>query len=406
VKELTRPQDRILFIAPQPFYEDRGTPIAVRRVLEVLSAAGEAVDLITYPVGEPVSLPGVRIFRVGTSLPIRRVSVGLSARKLLLDGLMLPAIASRLRHEKYGCIHAVEEAAFPAAVMAQHYGLPLLYDMASSLPEQLGRHRLLGSGIAQNALRSCERWLLRRAELVVCSAGLKPYVESVDAGIAVREWVFPGEAQCVDRESVRRLRLELAIPEGAPVVVYTGTFAQYQGLPLLIEAAAQVHERLPEAVFVLVGASGEQDLAEFKDMRWLRIVRRRPRTEMAMYLAMADVLASPRAYGDNLPMKVFDYLAAGRPIVASDCPTHRTVLDDSRARLVQSTPEAMAASIIDLLLDPDKASSIAQAARHYAESRFGPTAFAEFVKDMYAVVRAGRFSPTAAGGTLPANHGK
>ena len=102
---------------------------------------------------------------------------------------------------------------------------------------------------------------------------------------------------------------------------------------------------------------------------------------------MGDVLVSPRDYGRNLPMKVFDYLAAGRPIVATDCPTHRTVLDESRARLVEPAPEAMAASIVELLLDPDQAAGIARAARHYAQSRFGPAAFADFVDRIYTRLR-------------------
>ncbi len=51
---------RILLVAPQPFYEDRGTPIAVKHVLEALSEGGYKVDLLTYPVGKAIELPGLR----------------------------------------------------------------------------------------------------------------------------------------------------------------------------------------------------------------------------------------------------------------------------------------------------------------------------------------------------------
>ena len=45
------------------------------------------------------------------------------------------------------------------------------------------------------------------------------------------------------------------------------------------------------------------------------------------------VQETARAYGGNLPLKIFDYLAASRPIVATDIPTHRTVLTEERAVL-------------------------------------------------------------------------
>src|SRR5690349_9299956 len=54
---------RILVVAPQPFYQDRGTPIALRQVLQALSESGRGVDLVTYPVGEDVAMRGLRIIR-------------------------------------------------------------------------------------------------------------------------------------------------------------------------------------------------------------------------------------------------------------------------------------------------------------------------------------------------------
>ena len=135
---------RVLMVAPQPFYTDRGTPIAVRQVLEALGELGQPVDLLTFPIGADPTLPGLRIFRSGNPLRIRRVPIGLSMRKVALDISLLAAFRRRLASESYWCIHAVEEAAFPAAILARQYGIPLLYDMQSSLAEQLTRVGPLG----------------------------------------------------------------------------------------------------------------------------------------------------------------------------------------------------------------------------------------------------------------------
>lgn len=72
----------MLVVAPQPFYEDRGTPIAVRQALRALSQLGYAIDVLTYPVGQSPAIPGVTYHRVANPLRLRAVPIGFSARKV------------------------------------------------------------------------------------------------------------------------------------------------------------------------------------------------------------------------------------------------------------------------------------------------------------------------------------
>ena len=182
---------RILAIAPQPFYQDRGTPIALRQVLQAASELGYQVDLLTFPVGSDIHLPGLRTFRAGNPLAIRSVPIGLSIRKLLLDASLVRALRQRLSRETYTCVHALEEAAWPALVLARRHRIPLLYDMQSSLPEQLRKHAAARVPPMPMLLREAERWLLGRADLVVASAGLGDRVRHTAPGTKVREWHFP-----------------------------------------------------------------------------------------------------------------------------------------------------------------------------------------------------------------------
>jgi glycosyltransferase involved in cell wall biosynthesis len=117
-------------------------------------------------------------------------------------------------------------------------------------------------------------------------------------------------------------------------------------------------------------------------------VERQPREAMAAYLALADVLVSPRAYGGNLPLKVFDYLAAGRPIVATDIPTHRTVLTDERAVLVAPESQALAEGILSLLGQPERSERLARAASRYAREHLGWDAFVHSVGEIYEEVHS------------------
>jgi glycosyltransferase involved in cell wall biosynthesis len=347
------------------------------------------VDLLAYPVGPTIDIRGVRRLPWANPFGIRRVPVGFSARKVLLDLTLIPALWRQLRRERYACIHAVEEAAFPAVVLGRRYGVPVIYDMQSSLPEQMVKHRAFRGRRVQAVLHRCEAWLLRRSDAVVSSAGLLHKVAATAPGKPAREWHFPISAATPSSGAGSALRAELQIEPGAPVVVYAGTFEPYQGLSTLLKAVGRVVQAVPGAVFVLVGGDGDSaEVVRREAVRLglngsIRLVGRKPRTEIPSYLAMAELLVSPRLYGDNLPLKVFDYLAAGRPIVATDLPAHRAVLDESRAVLTAPTAPALADGIIELLREPARAAALGAAAREYATTHLGWPRFVAMVQAVY-----------------------
>jgi glycosyltransferase involved in cell wall biosynthesis len=227
---------------------------------------------------------------------------------------------------------------------------------------------------------------------VVSSAGLLRRVAQVAPETPASEWRVPTELATPSPGATARLRRELGITPSAPVVLYAGTFEPYQGLPILLDAVQQVRDTVPNAVFVLVGGSGESAEAIGREVErrsltgGVRLLGRKPREQMPDYLAMADVLVSPRSYGDNLPLKVFDYLAAGRPIVATDLPAHRSVLDDSRAMLTEPSAAGLARGIARLLSRPEDSARLAAAGRAYAAHHLGWGGFVEAVDAVYEQV--------------------
>jgi Glycosyl transferase 4-like domain len=157
---------RILLLAPQPFYQDRGTPIAVALVLSVLSERGDEVDVVTYHEGRDVALPGVRLHRIPAPPLVRGVRPGFSWKKLVCDALLaLTAIRLALTR-RYDVVHAVEEAVFVAMLLRWVFRVPYVYDMDSLLSQQLtDRFPMLGP-IAR-CLSLCEGLAIRRAAAVV-----------------------------------------------------------------------------------------------------------------------------------------------------------------------------------------------------------------------------------------------
>lgn len=387
------PSHRILVVAPQPFYENRGTPIALRKVLEAASLRGYEVDLLTFPVGESIELPGLRIFRVGTWLPIRKVPIGFSIRKVILDLFLLGAFLARVRREKYACVYALEEAAYMVVPLRRWHGHPLIYDMQSSLPEMLEAHPVLGLAVFRRVLRSIERRVIRKADRIVCSAGLREYVLSVEPAANANEWHFPGEIMEILAGDLYRLRMDLEILPGSRIVLYTGNFEPYQGVERLLDAALKVVEEEPGTVFVLVGdhsSSGlpdSQTAGRLRKRGALRLIPQRPSSDIPRYLAIADVVVSPRENIGNVGLKIFEYMAAGKPIVATDTQAHRAVLDEDRAVLVGLSPEEMGSAIVRLLRDRAAADRLGASARAYAEKNLTGDAFADRVAALCALGR-------------------
>ena len=80
---------KILLLAPQPFYQLRGTPIAVRLLAEVLGKCGHRITLLTYHEGEDVDIPNVSIRRISKIPFVSKIPPGPSAKKIFCDLLLL-----------------------------------------------------------------------------------------------------------------------------------------------------------------------------------------------------------------------------------------------------------------------------------------------------------------------------
>jgi len=127
----------ILLLSPQPFYQERGTPIAVRMVLKVLSERGDRVDVITYNEGIGVRFDNVTVHRIPKLPFINGVRPGFSWKKVICDVFMLFKAIRITSKKRYELIHAVEESVFIALLLKWLFGVPYVYDMDSSLGQQI-----------------------------------------------------------------------------------------------------------------------------------------------------------------------------------------------------------------------------------------------------------------------------
>ncbi|WP_066776701.1 glycosyltransferase family 4 protein [Sphingomonas sp. CCH5-D11] len=381
---------RILFLAPQPFFVERGTPIAVRYAVEALCRAGHEVDLLVLHEGADLHMPGLTIHRAGRPPFVAAVPIGMSASKLACDAFLVAAATRLLMQRRYDVVHAVEEAVFPALLLKLPGRFKLVYDMDSLLGEQIVEKwpRL---SFLRPLLRAVEGWPMRGADLVlpVCSAIAERVArEAPGQTIHVLPDAAPAKTTGDPAEPVMNLRA-LVGGEG-PIALYVGNLEHYQGVDLLLEAMAD----LPadnDLSLVIVGGTRDH-LAEARaTIGRLRIEDRvhlagpAPLAHLPHLLAQADILCSPRIAGVNTPMKLYAYMQAERAIIATAILSHTQVLSSAHACLVAPERGAIAAGLTQLADDASLRARLGEAAGKAAED-YSPAAFEARLRTAYAAL--------------------
>jgi glycosyltransferase involved in cell wall biosynthesis len=264
-------------------------------------------------------------------------------------------------------------------------------DVDSSIPDQLRYSGFATRGPLLWLAEALEGHALRHAAaaVTVCT--------SLSEGVRRRAPDVPlfqvEDPPLVDRrhppapDRVESLRRELGL--GAlPVVLYSGNFEPYQGVELLLEATPLV----PGAQFLFMGGRSpeiERLLARAGDLGTsARVVfaGTRPPAELPAFLALADVLCSPRVRGENTPFKIYTYLASGKPIVATRIATHTQLLDDSLAFLVEPSAEGIASGLRQSLGQKDAALQRAERGLALVDREYSLERYREKVARAYAEV--------------------
>jgi glycosyltransferase involved in cell wall biosynthesis len=399
---------KILFLAPQPFFQERGTPIAVKLALEALSSrlpelTGRTpeIDLLAYDEGDEVSIPGVRVHRIPTPKFLKGIRPGISCKKLALDIIFL-GVALRFlwsnRNNQYNVVHAVEESVFIAWLAKFLFKTPYVYDMDSSLALQLTEKWWLLTPLSL-IFSGLERLVIRGASAVapVCDA-LEALAQQHGAAhtvmlrdVSLLPNAATGNAHSEIEEShPYSLKKELSLDEATPIVIYVGNLESYQGIDLLLETFRLACSHPSAPVLVVVG--GDTRSIEFYTQRSIELgcatqvvfLGPRPVSTLKQLLSCADIVVSPRVKGNNTPMKIYSYLHSGKALLATKLPTHTQVLDPTVCVLADANPKAFAEGMLLLLSDPGLREEIGQRAFHRAEKLYTISAFQSQLLALYS----------------------
>jgi glycosyltransferase involved in cell wall biosynthesis len=384
------PAPLVLLIAPQPFFQWRGAAFRVRYTAQALVELGYRVDLLTLPIGKDVDLPGVRLLRVANPLGMRDIPIGPSVHKGIFDALLLHHAVRLTARRRYDVLHCLEDAGFIGSLLRGRARRGFVYDKLSDLTS-------FHSGRLQTFLlrryATLETRVLRQADVVIVNAQrmLEPALAAGHQRVChIPD--LPSSFAAPNPAAAAEFRARLVRSPEEVLALFVGSFAPYQGIDLLFEAMAIAHAAQPWVRFVVIGGSN----AELEERRrWLQargladaviLVGKVHPDTLPACLAAADVLLLPRTAGDNVPLKLFDYLRAGRAIVATDITANRALLDEDKAVLTEPTPARFAAGIVRLAGDPQLRARLGARAR--IEQSRSYAGFKRQLADCYASLPA------------------
>lgn len=388
------PDVRVLMIAPQPYFEARGTPISVRQRLHALSELGYSVDLLTYHIGHDVGFPGLTIHRTPRIGLIREIKIGPSGAKLLMDLLLCVMAFWMLMRKRYDVLHTHEEASYFAMILSWLFRVPHLYDCHSSLPIQMAHVYGHGRPIVK-AFEFMEKAVVRTAAgIITIDPDLETLVQQINPRanqVQIDNLPLHSATHPVDMQRVMELKSKLAI-DGRIPVVYTGTLEAYQGLDLLIDSTPPLRDLVPNIVFVIVGGKQsqirnleERTRARGVDDLFMFVGNVTPEDALA-YLALATVLVSTRQGSMAVPLKLYSYLCAAKPILATRSQGHERLLTDELALLVEPTTAAVADGLRRLCHEGELRDRLANNARAFAATMQKDSDYIGKVAQMYHTV--------------------
>jgi glycosyltransferase involved in cell wall biosynthesis len=365
----------IAMVAACPFPANHGSAASIREMSDTLSQMGHYVHIVTYQIGQTdIDVGHAKLHRTGPFRPETNARVGPSPEKFREDLALFRLLRRVIQRERIDIIHAHNYEGALIGVMAKWItGRPLLYNAVNLMSDELaGYHFIRPAWLARAMARGLDWFVpIFPDHVTAVSPELKEWF--VKRGIADRKvdmipaGIVPEMFDNADPEKIRRRH---QINSGA-IVMYTGVLNAFQRIDYLLRAFAVVSKQLPDVLLVmvspLVSESHEKEhkkLAErlgiSDSIMWIA-----PHSleDLPSYLALANVTVISRPECPGHPVKLLNYMLAGKPIVCFEGAAKGVRHLHDAFIVPDHDCEALGSGIVTLLQDRELAARLGANAR-------------------------------------------
>jgi glycosyltransferase involved in cell wall biosynthesis len=369
---------KILKIAPTPFFADRGCHVRILEESRVLQARGHRIRVCTYHIGR--DLPDVKTERIIDIPWYKKLDAGPSWHKYYLDILLALKSLWIAMKDRPDVIHAhLHEGVFVGYFISRILGVPLLFDLQGSLVGEMMAHEFISDrGIFFRFNRFLERVTNGLPDVIMASSvGAANFLKSQPSINGKKIHVIPEGVDCRlydNVEGIDELRAEIGIPKSSVVVIYLGLLYHYQGIDSLLEVIPTIISQVPDVHFLVIGfpnadyykrIATERGLAD-----WTSFVGRVDYAELPRYLALGDVAVTPKDSETEANSKIYNFMAAGLPVVAYDTPTNRQILGDLGVYARLRDKKDLARVLVDLVKDKKRMEDLGRQVKQRAAEQF------------------------------------
>ncbi|MBF0381722.1 MAG: glycosyltransferase family 4 protein [Magnetococcales bacterium] len=410
---------RVVMVAACPFPANHGTPGAIRELALFLAKQGHDTHVVTYPIKEDLPVDDLTIHRVKAPAFMKSggVRIGPSLDRLVYDFLLIWKLISVIRRNNIQIIHAHNYEALLIGTIAKWFtGRPLVYTGVNNMADELPLYRIIRpDGLARALGRFVDYTFPRGADIVMAlSDELKNYLIGMGISgeriIVIPPGVDPDMFVNGDGSKVRQRH---QIRDDQPVIMYTGALEAFQQLEILFEAMPGVVEKYPQAMLMMVGnipnpknqRKFEQLAQELGVEENVSFIKSLALSDLPDYLAAADVAVVPRPTCPGFPVKLLNYMAAGKAIVSAHG-SAKTLCHGFNGFVAKDYDSGSLADGINLLIsDPELRAIIGKRAKDAIPGTYDWDTIARGTALVYKQMLAGKsLDKTALDGNIKASY--
>jgi 1,2-diacylglycerol 3-alpha-glucosyltransferase len=315
-------------VAACPFPANHGSAASIREMSDTLVDLGHEIHIVTYPFGqEDIHVRRAKVHRTEPFRPETNAKVGPSSEKFSLDFQLLRLLCRVIRTENIDIIHAHNYEGALIGIMAKWLTRrPLLYNAVNLMSDELAGYNFIRPAWLAHGLARCLDWFtpIFPDHITAVSPELRQWFLENGVRAAKVDMVPAGiEPDLFDHAEPLKFREQYQL-DGRPVVMYTGVLNAFQRIDYLLAAFAVALRERPDALLLVVSplVSEPHERAQRRLAQELGIaesviwISPHPLKDLPSYLALADVAVVPRPECPGHPVKLLNYMLAGRPIVS------------------------------------------------------------------------------------------